>query len=642
MSKILGIDLGTTFSAMAIIENGEPKIIENKEGARTTPSVVTLTKKGERLVGVLARRQQITNPQNTIYSTKRLIGRRFSDPEVQKDKKLLPYEIREAKDGGVDIKMGDKWHKTAEVSAMILQKLKQDAEEKTGEKITDAIITCPAYFDDSQRKATKIAGEIAGLNVKRVINEPTAAALSYGLNKKKGEQILIYDFGGGTFDVSILDVSEDTVKVIGTGGDTHLGGDDFDQKVMSWIIEEFKKDQGIDLSKDQLALQRIKEAAEKAKIELSTTLEAEINLPFVTSDPSGPKHLYLKLTRAQLDNLAKDYIDKSIKVMRDVLKEAKLESKDIEEIVLVGGQTRMPKIQEEIKNVFGKEPNRSINPDEVVAIGAAIQGGILQGGMKDILLLDVTPLSLGLETLGGVDTVLIPKNTTIPTGKSQIFSTAADSQTSVEVHVLQGERPMAVDNKSLGRFILDGIPAAPRGIPQVEVSFDIDANGIINVSAKDKATNKGQSIKIEGSVGMSKEEIEKIKKEAELHVSEDKKKKELIEVRNIADSLIYTSEKTIKDAGDKPALSEQKKEIEDKITELKKVKDGDSTEDIKKKSDELSQIIQKVGAELYKDAQKAEKENKAEEKKPEEGKTEEKKQEDDKGKDVEEGEYKEK
>jgi len=642
MSKILGIDLGTTFSAMAIIENGEPKIIENKEGARTTPSVVTLTKKGERLVGVLARRQQITNPQNTIYSTKRLIGRRFSDPEVQKDKKLLPYEIREAKDGGVDIKMGDKWHKTAEVSAMILQKLKQDAEEKTGEKITDAIITCPAYFDDSQRKATKIAGEIAGLNVKRVINEPTAAALSYGLNKKKGEQILIYDFGGGTFDVSILDVSEDTVKVIGTGGDTHLGGDDFDQKVMSWIIEEFKKDQGIDLSKDQLALQRIKEAAEKAKIELSTTLETEINLPFVTSDSSGPKHLYLKLTRAQLDNLAKDYIDKSIKVMRDVLKEAKLESKDIEEIVLVGGQTRMPKIQEEIKNVFGKEPNKSINPDEVVAIGAAIQGGILQGGMKDILLLDVTPLSLGLETLGGVDTVLIPKNTTIPTGKSQIFSTAADSQTSVEVHVLQGERPMAVDNKSLGRFILDGIPAAPRGIPQIEVSFDIDANGIINVSAKDKATNKGQSIKIEGSVGMSKEEIEKIKKEAELHVSEDKKKKELIEVRNIADSLIYTSEKTIKDAGDKPALSEQKKEIEDKITELKKVKDGDSTEDIKKKSDELSQIIQKVGAELYKDAQKAEKENKAEEKKPEEGKTEEKKQEDDKGKDVEEGEYKEK
>ncbi len=618
--KILGIDLGTTFSAMAIIENGEPKIVENKEGARTTPSVVALTKKGERLVGVLARRQQITNPQNTIYSTKRLIGRRFSDPEIQKDKKLLSYEIQEAKDGGVDIKMGDKWHKAAEISAMILQKLKQDAEEKIGEKITDAIITCPAYFDDSQRKATKVAGEIAGLKVRRVINEPTAAALAYGLNKKKGEQILVYDFGGGTFDVSILDVSEDTVKVIGTGGDTHLGGDDFDQKVMSWIIEEFKKDQGIDLSKDQLALQRIKEAAEKAKIELSTTLEAEINLPFVTSDSSGPKHLYLKLTRAQLENLVKDYIDKSVKVMKDVLREAKMENKDIEEIVLVGGQTRMPKIQEEIKNVFGKEANKSINPDEVVAIGAAIQGGILEGGMKDILLLDVTPLSLGLETLGGVDTILIPKNTTIPTGKSQVFSTAADNQTSVEVHVLQGERPMATDNKSLGKFILDGIPPSPRGIPQIEVSFDIDANGMINVSAKDKASGKSQSIKIEGSVGMSKEEIEKIKKEAELHIEEDKKKKELIELRNTADNLIYTSEKALKDAGDKPDLSGTKKDIESKIAELKKVKDNDNIEDIKKKSDELSQIIQKIGAELYKKAQQEEKEKKEKEKKPEEEK----------------------
>jgi len=634
MSKILGIDLGTTFSAMAIIENGEPKIIENKEGSRTTPSVVALTKKGERLVGVLARRQQITNPQNTIYSTKRLIGRRFSDPEVQKDKKLLSYEIQEAKDGGVDIKMGDKWYKAAEISAMILQKLKQDAEEKIGEKITDAIVTCPAYFDDSQRKATKVAGEIAGLNIKRVINEPTAAALAYGLNKKKGEQILIYDFGGGTFDVSILDVSEDTVKVIGTGGDTHLGGDDFDQKIMNWIIEEFKKDQGINLSKDQLALQRIKEAAEKAKIELSTTLEAEINLPFITSDSSGPKHLYLKLTRAQLENLVKDYIDKSIKVMKDVLKEAKLESKDIEEIVLVGGQTRMPKIQEEIKNVFGKEPNKSINPDEVVAIGAAIQGGILQGGMKDILLLDVTPLSLGIETLGGVNTILIPKNTTIPTGKSQIFSTAADNQTSVDVHVLQGERPMAADNKSLGRFILDGIPPAPRGIPQIEVSFDINADGIINVSAKDKATGKSQSIKIEGSVGMSKEEIEKIKKEAELHVEEDKKKKELIEARNTADSLIYTTEKTLREAGDK--VNENiKKEIEDKIKKLEEAKKTDKVEEIKSKTQELSQTIQKVGTELYKAAQ-----TKKEEPSSSAESSEDKKK--DKEKDAEEGEYREK
>src|SRR4030042_2056961 len=439
MAKILGSDLGTTFSAMAVVEAGEPKIIENKEGARTTPSVVAITKTGERLVGVLARRQQITNPQNTISSIKRLMGRRFSDPEIQKDKKLLPYEIGEREEGGVKVKMGDKWYTPPEVSAMILQKLKQDAEEKLGEKITDAIITCPAYFDDSQRKATKIAGEIAGFNVKRVINEPTAAALAYGLTKKKEEKIVVYDFGGGTFDISILDVGGDTVEVKATGGDTHLGGDDFDQEIMDWVVAEFKKDQGIDLSKDPLALQRIKETAEKAKIELSTTLETEINLPFVTSDASGPKHLYYKLTRAQLENLVNDYIEKSIDLVKKALKEAKLDVKDINELVLVGGQTRMPKIQEELKKLFGKEPNKSINPDEVVAIGAAVEAGILQGEVKDVLLLDVTPLSLGIETLGQVNTILISKNTTIPTSKTQIFSTAADNQPSVEIHVLQGE-----------------------------------------------------------------------------------------------------------------------------------------------------------------------------------------------------------
>jgi len=504
MTKILGIDLGTTFSATAIMESGEPKIIENKEGGRTTPSVVALTKNNERLVGVTARRQQITNPQNTIYSIKRLIGRRFSEPEVQGDKKLLPYELKEANDGGVEVKMGDKWHKTPEISAMILQKLKQDVEEKTGEKITDAVITCPAYFDDSQRKATKVAGEIAGLNVKMVLNEPTAAALAYGLTKRKNQQILVYDFGGGTFDVSILDIRKDpdTVEVVGVGGDTHLGGDDLDQKVMDWIIEQFKKDQGIDLSKDQLALQRIKEVAEKAKIELSTTLETEINLPFITSDASGPKHLYLKLTRAQFENLVKDYIDKSIELVKQALTDAKLESKDIEEIILVGGQTRMPAVQEAVKNLFGREANKSINPDEVVAIGAAVQGAIMGGEAKEVLLLDATPLSLGIETLGRVNTILISKNTTYPVDKTQIFSTAAENQTSVEVHVLQGERPMSADNKTLGRFILDGIPPAPRGVPQVEVTFDIDVNGILNVWAKDYATGKSLSISFEGSIGI--------------------------------------------------------------------------------------------------------------------------------------------
>ncbi|MBI4359174.1 MAG: molecular chaperone DnaK [Candidatus Nealsonbacteria bacterium] len=598
MPKILGIDLGTTFSAMAVIEAGEPKIIENKEGARTTPSVVSLTKNNERLVGVLAKRQAVTNPQNTVYSIKRLMGRRYSDPEVQRDKKILPYEIRESGDGGVEVKMGDKWLKPPEVSALILQKLKQDAEAKLGEKISEAIITCPAYFDDSQRKATKVAGEIAGFAVKRVINEPTAAALAYGLTKKKDQQIVVYDFGGGTFDISVLDVSADTVEVKATGGDTHLGGDDFDQKVIGWLVDNFKKDQGIDLSKDTLSLQRLKEAGEKAKIELSSSLETEINLPFITSDSAGPKHLYYKMTRTQLEGLVREYLDKSIDLVGQTLREANLKPEDIEEVVLVGGQTRMPAMQEAVRKFFDKEPNQTINPDEVVAIGAAVEAGILQGEVRDVLLLDVTPLSLGIETLGSVNTVLIPKNTTVPTAKTQVFSTAADNQTSVEIRVLQGERPLAQDNKSLGRFILDGLAPAPRGVPQVEVTFDIDANGILNVTAKDKATLKTQSVKIEGSTGLSKEEIERMKKEAELHAEEDKKKQAAIEAKNLADNLIYTTEKTLRELGEK-VPSDLKKEIEEKIEVLKKVKDGDDVEEIKAKTQDLSQAIQKIGEQVY-------------------------------------------
>jgi molecular chaperone DnaK len=606
MAKILGIDLGTTNSAMAIVEGGEPRIIENKEGNRTTPSIVAVSKANERLVGLLAKRQAVTNSKNTIYSVKRLIGRRFSDAEVQRDKKLLPYEIRESKEGAVEVNLNGNWQGPAEISAMILQKLKQDAEDKLGEKITEAVITVPAYFDDSQRKATIDAGEIAGLKVKRIINEPTAAALAYGLNKKKDEQIVVFDFGGGTFDVSVLEVSKDTVEVKSTGGDTHLGGDDFDQIIMNWLVDEFKKQEGIDLSKDQLAIQRLKDAAEKAKHELSSAVETEVNIPFITSGSDGPKHLNIKFTRAKLEDLVGDNIDKAIKITKQVVDDSGFKIADIDEVVLVGGQTRMPLMQQKVKELFGKEPHKDINPDEVVALGAAVQGGIFQGDVKDVLLLDVTPLSLGIETLGGVMTKLVEKNTTIPAAKSQIFSTAGDNQPSVEINVLQGERPMAGDNKTLGRFILDGIPPAPKGIPQIEVTFDLDANGVLNVSALDKATNKKQSIRIEASSGLSKEDIEKMKKDAELHAEEDKKKKEIVDIKNAADTLVFSTERTMKEFGAK-IKEENKKEIEEKIEALKKVKDTDNIEEIKKASDALSQAIQKVGSELYKAQQEAQK-----------------------------------
>ena len=602
MSKILGIDLGTTNSAMAIIEGGQPKIIENVEGARTTPSIAATSKNGERLVGMSAKRQAVTNPENTIFSIKRLIGRSFDDAEVQRDLKVMSYKIVKA-NGGVKVVMSGKDYSPQEVSAMILAKLKADAEAKIGEKITEAIITVPAYFNDSQRQATKDAGKIAGLDVKRIINEPTAAALAYGFEKKKGQQIAVYDLGGGTFDISILDVSADTVEVKSTNGDTHLGGDDFDQRIIAYIIEQFKKSEGADLSKDPLALQRIKEAAEKAKIELSTMPETEINQPFITVDPTGrPLHLVMKITRAKLEELVGDLVAKTIEPVKAALRDAKLEAKDIEEVLMVGGMTRMPLVLKTVKEFFGKEPNLTVNPDEVVALGAAVQAGVLQGDVKDVLLLDVTPLTLGIETLGGVMTPLIERNTTIPTSKSQVFSTAADGQTSVEIHVLQGERPMAPDNKTLGRFILDGIPTAPRGIPQVEVSFDIDANGILNVKAKDKATSKEQKITITASSGLSKEEVEKMKKEAELHAEEDKKKREQVEIKNQADAAVFQTEKLIKDAGDK-IKAEDKKKLEEKVEALKKIKDTDQFDEIKKKMEELSAVAQKIGAAMYQSAQ---------------------------------------
>jgi molecular chaperone DnaK len=605
MAKILGIDLGTTNSAMAVVEAGSPKIVENKEGARTTPSMVAMSKSNERLVGLLAKRQAVTNPENTLFSIKRLIGRRFEDEEVQRDVKLMPYKIVKV-NNGVKVKMGDKDYTPQEISAMILQKLKTDAEAKLGEAITEAVITVPAYFDDSQRKATIEAGEIAGLKVKRIINEPTAAALAYGFDKKKDEKIAVYDLGGGTFDISILEVGNDTVEVKSTNGDTHLGGDDFDQTIINWILEEFKKDQGVDLSKDSLALQRIKEAAEKAKIELSTAQETEINQPFITSDANGPKHMVMKLTRAKMEDLIGDLVEKTLEPCKKALADAKLKTADINEVVMVGGMTRMPLVLQTVEKFFGKKPNATVNPDEVVALGAAIQGGVLAGDVKDVLLLDVTPLTLGIETMGGVRTPLINRNTTVPTAKSQIFSTAADNQPSVEIHVLQGEREMAADNKTLGRFMLDGIPPSPRGVPQVEVTFDIDANGILSVKAKDKATGKEQSIRIEASTGLSKEEVEKMAKDAEAHAEEDKKKKESVEARNLADTLVYTTEKALRDAGEKIS-ADKKKPVEEKIEALKKIKDGEDIEAIKKATEELSQEAQKIGQELYAAAQAADK-----------------------------------
>jgi molecular chaperone DnaK len=597
MSKILGIDLGTTNSAMAIMEGGAPKIIENIEGNRTTSSVVAISKNNERIVGQAAKRQAVINPENTVYAVKRLIGRHFSEDEVQRDLKTAPYKIIQAGEG-VKVKMGDKDYTPQEISAMVLAKLKADAEAKIGEKITEAIITVPAYFNDSQRQATKDAGQIAGLDVKRIINEPTAAALAYGFDKKQGQKIVVYDLGGGTFDVSVLDISADTVEVKSTNGDTHLGGEDFDQRIINWILEEFKKDQGIDLSKDTLALQRIKESAEKAKIELSTVQETEINQPFITTDANGPKHLVMKLSRSKMESLIMDLVEKTIEPCKKALADSGFQMSEINEVLMVGGMTRMPLVQQKVKEFFGKESNLSVNPDEVVALGAAVQAGVLQGDVKDVLLLDVTPLTLGIETLGSVATPLIERNTTIPTSKSQVFSTAADGQTSVEIHIVQGERPMAADNKTLGRFILDGIPSAPRGIPQIEVKFDLDANGILNVSATDKATNKQQKITITASSGLSKEEIEKMKKEAELHAEEDKKKKDEAEVKNQADAVIFTMEKMIKESGDK-MKPEDKKELEDKTAELKKSKEAGNLDEMKKQMEEINAIAQKIGSAMY-------------------------------------------
>ena len=603
MGKIIGIDLGTTNSAVAVIEGGKPVIIENAEGGRTTPSMVAFSKKGERLVGLLAKRQAVTNPENTIFSVKRLIGRRYNDELVKKAKKILPFAVIPGEHTDIKIEIQGKAYSPQEISAMILQKLKKDAESHIGEKISDAVITVPAYFNDNQREATKSAGKIAGLNVVRIINEPTAAAFAYGFDRKKNEKVAVYDLGGGTFDISILDIGEERVyEVKSTNGNTFLGGDDFDQRIILWLVDTFKKENGIDLKNDLMALQRLKESAEKAKCELSSSLETEINLPFITADASGPKHLSVKLTRAKLEQLTEDLIESTVEPCRKALEDAKLKAEDIDEVILVGGQTRMPKVQETVKRIFGKEANKGVNPDEVVAMGAAIQAGILSGEVKkDILLLDVTPLSLGIETLGGVCTRLIDRNTTIPTSKSQIFSTAADNQSAVDINILQGERPMAIDNTSLGRFQLTGIPSAPRGMPQIEVTFDIDTNGILNVKAKDLGTQKEQKITITASSGLSKEEIEKKVKEAEQHAEDDKKLKEKIEIRNQADTLIYSVEKTLKESGDKVSEEDKNRTNED-IKDLKQALEEDDVEKIKSNIEKLTTSSHKLAEEIYKKA----------------------------------------